>query len=82
MFGRIPFKNVIEFKDALTSDPSVFYRAFSEHLFSYALGRKLRASDKPDIDRMVEQLRKDKGRFSSLIRSIATSKAFQNKVPS
>ncbi len=82
LFGRIPFKNVIEFKDALTSDPSVFYRAFSEHLFSYALGRKLRASDKPDIDRMVEQLLKDKGRFSSLIRSITTSTAFQSKVPS
>ena len=80
LFGRLPFKSVIQFKEALLSDPQVFYRAFSEHLFSYALGRKLEQTDKPDVDRMVAELASNDGKFSSLIHSITMSKAFRHKV--
>ena len=79
LFGRIQFRDVAEFKDALLADPTIFYRAFSEHLFSYALGRELEPTDKPDIDHMVSELEANNGRFSSLIHSITMSKAFRHK---
>lgn len=82
LFGRLPFKDVVGLKDALLSDPKIFYRAFAEQLFSYALGRKLDPADKPDIDLMVEKLEANDGRFSSLIHSITMSTAFRNKAGS
>jgi hypothetical protein len=48
-------------------------------LFSYALGRSLKISDKATIEQMRERLAKNGYRFDSLVETIVTSPQFLNK---
>ena len=54
-------------------------RGFSEHLLSYALGRELKVTDKPAIDRITRKVMEDHGRFSTVVVEIAKSLPFRNK---
>ena len=56
LFGEDEFKNIVEFKDAILARPEEFMRGFSEHLLSYALGRELKVTDKPAIDRITRKV--------------------------
>ena len=55
-----------------------FARCLTEHLLTYALGRKLDWHDEPAIGRMVEELKKNGYRFSTLAVEIAKSRPFRN----
>jgi len=79
LFGDKEFKDIIEFKDALLERPEKFMRAFSEHMLSYALGRELKVTDKPAIDRISSQVLNDHGRFSTVVVEIARSAPFRHK---
>ena len=79
LFGDREFKDIIEFKDALLERPEKFMRAFSEHMLSYALGRELKVTDKPAIDRISSRVLNDHGRFSTVIVEIARSVPFRHK---
>ena len=79
LFGDKEFKDIIEFKDALLEQPEKFMRAFSEHMLSYALGRELKVTDKPAIDRISSQVLNDHGRFSTVVVEIARSVPFRHK---
>ena len=79
LFGDKEFKDIIEFKDALLERPEKFMRAFSEHMLSYALGRELKVTDKPAIDRISTQVLNDHGRFSTVVVEIARSAPFRHK---
>ncbi len=79
LFGKEKFKDIIGFKDAILRNPEWFIRAFSEHLLSYALGRKLTLSDKPAVDRIVRQGLRDRGKFTTIVRAIAMSYPFLHK---
>ncbi|MCH2583151.1 MAG: DUF1592 domain-containing protein, partial [Planctomycetes bacterium] len=79
LFGDKEFKDIIEFKDALLERPEKFMRAFSEHMLSYALGRELKVTDKPAIDRISSQVLNDHGRFSTVVVEIARSVPFRHK---
>ena len=65
--------------DALLAHPDRFIRAFTEHLLSYALGRGLELGDKPSIDRIVQRVTADGGRFSTVIVEVAKSRPFLHK---
>ena len=54
-------------------------RAFIEHMLSYSLGRELDISDKPYIDKILEQVMLDKGKFSTVVTEITKSYPFMNK---
>ncbi|HSM76818.1 MAG TPA: DUF1592 domain-containing protein, partial [Bryobacteraceae bacterium] len=54
-----------------------FVRCLSEKLLTYALGRGLEYYDKCAIDQIVESLKKDQYRFSSLIAAVVNSAPFQ-----
>lgn len=60
-----------------------FYRCLTEKLLTYALGRGLEYDDVETVDRIVERLEHDKGRFSTLLTGIIESAPFQKrrKVP-
>ena len=77
LFGEYKFNDAVQLKQQLTRNPSWFLRAFTEHLLSYAIGRKLVAADEPDVTRIVEAALREKGRFSTIIHHIVTSRAFQ-----
>ena len=79
LFGDKEFKDIIEFKDAILERPEKFMRAFSEHMLSYALGRGLKVTDKPAIDRIASQVLNDHGRFSTVVVEIARSVPFRHK---
>ncbi|MEM7386242.1 MAG: DUF1588 domain-containing protein, partial [Verrucomicrobiota bacterium] len=79
LFGNRDFTDIESFKDILLSEPDRFIRAFSEHLLSYALGRELKISDQPAIDRITKKVAADHGRISTLIREIALSHPFRHK---
>ena len=69
----------MEFKDAILARPEEFMHGFSEHLLSYALGRELKVTDKPAVDRITRKVMEDHGRFSTVVVEIAKSLPFRNK---
>ena len=79
LFGEAEFKNVIDFKNAILDRPEKFMRAFIEHLLSYALGRELKVTDKPAVDRITRRVLADHGRFSTVVVEIAKSVPFGHK---
>ena len=79
LFGEDEFKNIVEFKDAILARPEEFMRGFSEHMLSYALGRELKLTDKPAVDRITRKVMEDHGRFSTVVVEIAKSLPFRNK---
>ncbi len=74
------FKNIRELKRVLKTDRRMdFYRCVTEKLFIYALGRGLECFDEVEIDRIVESLEREQGRFSVLLEGIVRSTPFQRK---
>ncbi len=60
-----------------TTRQNDFLRSTVEHALTYALGRGVEPFDQPAVDGIIEKLRKDNGRFSTLIYSIVESIPFQ-----
>ncbi len=79
LFGEVEVEDMVGFKDAILARPEEFMRGFSEHLLAYALGRELKLTDKPAVDRITRKVREDHGRFSTVVVEIAKSLPFRNK---
>ena len=79
LFGEAEFKDIEQFKDAILARPEKFMRAFSEHLLSYSLGRELKVTDKPAVDRITRRVLADRGRFSTVVVEVAKSMPFRHK---
>ena len=72
------FTNVIELKHILATDHrDDFYRTLTEKMLTYALGRGLEYYDVETEDRIVNDLKKNDGRFSVLLAGIIESSPFQ-----
>jgi hypothetical protein len=56
-----------------------FYRCLTSKLMAYALGRGLDYYDTESVDQIVDQLEKESGRFSVLLRGIISSSPFQQR---
>jgi hypothetical protein len=56
-----------------------FYRCLTEKLFVYALGRGLEPTDLEAVDRVVDRLEREGGRFSALLLGIIESAPFQKR---
>ncbi len=68
---------VVALRNSILARPEVFVTTMTEKLWVYALGRGVEAYDRPAIRRVVRDAAKDKYRFSSLVRGIARTAAFQ-----
>ena len=79
LFGESDFKDVVGFKDAMLERPELFMRGFTEHLLSYALGRKIEIADRPAVDKIMERVTTDRGRFSTVVQEVVKSYPFLNK---
>jgi mono/diheme cytochrome c family protein len=68
---------VVALRNAILARPDVFVTTMTEKMFVYALGRGVEAHDRPAIRRIVRDAAKDGYKFSSLVRGIVRSAAFQ-----
>jgi len=56
-----------------------FYRCLTEKMLTYALGRGLEYYDVESVDRVVSDLERDGGRFSTLLLGVIESAPFQRR---
>ena len=74
------FRDVRELKRVLKEGHKTdFYRCISEKLLTYALGRGLDYNDVDTVDRIVERLEGEGGRFSALLLGVIDSAPFQKR---
>lgn len=74
------FNGVRDLKKILRTQRRMdFYQCLTEKLMIYALGRGLEYYDIESIDRIVERLDKEDGKFSALMTGIVESPAFQKR---
>jgi hypothetical protein len=72
------FTSVAQLKKILANDHrEEFYRTLSTKLMTYATGRGMEYYDVETIDRIVERLDEQDGRFSALLSGIVESAPFQ-----
>jgi hypothetical protein len=75
-----PFHDVRDLKRILKNQRYLdFYRCLTEKLMTYALGRGLDFSDVESVDRIVERLDRQGGRFSALLMGVIESTPFQKR---
>jgi hypothetical protein len=75
-----PFKGVRDLKKILRNERrGDFERCLTEKLLTYALGRGLEAEDVDTVDRIVDRIEKEDGRFSALLMGIVESAPFQQR---
>jgi hypothetical protein len=75
-----PFHDVRDLKRILTERHRTdFYRCLIEKLLTYALGRGLEYHDVETVDRIVERLEQQGGRFSALLLGVVESAPFQKR---
>jgi mono/diheme cytochrome c family protein len=79
--GELPggrtFAGPAELKSLLSQRKEDFTRCLTEKMFVYALGRGLTGADRREVQRVVEALDRDGGRFSTLIVEIVRSYPFR-----
>ena len=81
--GRMPngesFRDVSGLKQIMQRDLDQFSRNLTAKLMTYATGRKMDVSDRPEIDAIVERLNTHDGGLLNLIKHVVTSEAFLSK---
>lgn len=79
--GKLPsgevFSDVRGLKEILLDRRDQFARCLTEKLMTYALGRELGFSDRPQIDAIVEELEHRGGGLQDLIEIVVTSETFR-----
>ena len=79
--GELPglgnFRDPAEFKALLMTQQRRFVQGLSEHMLSYALGRKLEYFDSASVQQIVDRTIEDDGRLSRMIMEIAKSEPFR-----
>ena len=74
------FADIRELKRLLTHERRLdYYRCLTEKLLIYALGRGLDYPDLETVDRIVDRLESDQGRFSTLLSGVINSVPFQQQ---
>jgi hypothetical protein len=76
--GR-PFRNIDEFKELLLADKDQLARALTVRVLTYATGGPPEPADQPQIDAIVEKVRRKNYGLRSLIHAIVASDLFQSK---
>ena len=79
LFRKHDFSSIEEFKDAILAEKPRFVKAFSGHILSFALGRKLTAADLPALEIIADEAEKKDYRFQPLLKSIILSEPFLNE---
>ncbi|MDE0937591.1 MAG: DUF1592 domain-containing protein [Mariniblastus sp.] len=70
------FNGPSELKQSLVKDQADFYRNMAQTVLTYALGRKLEFYDRPEVDKIVQQLLAKDGQSHELFKMVAKSYPF------
>jgi len=73
------FTNIREFRKLLMDDPDQITRCLAEKLLTYAIGRGLGFSDRPDVRQVVASARAQQHGFRELIHAVVQSETFRSK---
>jgi mono/diheme cytochrome c family protein len=79
LYDGTPLASPADLQQALMKRSDVLVRTFTENLATYALGRRLAASDMPMIRAVVRRAAADDYKFSAFVTAIVTSPAFRMK---
>ncbi|GAC1315236.1 MAG: hypothetical protein NVSMB14_15250 [Isosphaeraceae bacterium] len=75
-----PFQDVRDLKQIIVKEHRLdFYRCVAEKMMTYAIGRGVEANDTEAIDRIVEDVERNEGRFQSLLLGVVESAPFQKR---
>lgn len=81
--GRLPdgstFEDVIGLKKILAAKQDQFARCLTEKMLAYSMGRTLSIADRPHIDRIVADLKRDGNGLQDLVLQIIASEPFRTK---
>lgn len=73
------FKDAVEFKRLLASDPDLFARAFTEKLATYALRRAMSVDDDESLAAIAEASASEGYRLRSLVEALTLSDLFRRR---
>ena len=80
--GELPsgesFDDIVEFKNAILSKKDLFNRALTRKMLSYALGRRLEITDRPEVDRILKRLADQGDGFRDLVYLVISSETFSS----
>ena len=71
--------DILDFKKYLMEKKELVIRCLTEKMLIYAIGRKLEALDRGEVDRIVKELAGRKNRLRDLVCLVATSDVFLSK---
>ena len=74
-----PVAGAADLRHALTAKPDQFVTAFTENLWTFALGRTTDYRDMPSVRAIVHRAAKDDYRFESIVLGIVSSDAFRRR---
>ena len=72
------FNGIKEFKNILMQNPSGVISCLSDKMMTYALGRELGFSDRPETDQIKEKLKKENFGLRGLVHQIVQSHLFKS----
>lgn len=73
-----PFAGVDEFKKLMLDRRDLFARMLTERLLTYAIGRRVEALDRPEVDRIVEKVAESGYGMRTLMEEVVASPIFQS----
>ena len=76
---RRQFANIDEYKQLLLSDADQLARALAMKLLGYATGVPVNSADRPELDAIVDSVRKQDYGFRSLVHEVVQSDLFRQK---
>ncbi len=71
------FSGIVQYKQLLLEDEAAMPRALTRLLLTYALGRNVGFSDRPEIERIVAHVREKDSGLRSIIHEVVQSPAFR-----
>ena len=77
--GARTFANFIEFRDILAKDADKLAGAMTKKLLTFATGREMGFSDRPEIDRIVTTSARTGHRLRDLVHLVVASEIFRTK---
>jgi len=79
LFNGASLDGVVGLRQELVKQKDIFVGVMTEKMLTYALGRGLEHYDMPAVRKIVQNMRTNNYRFSSLVAGIVTSTPFQMK---
>ncbi len=72
------FAGITQYKQLLLEDETAMAHSLARQLLSYALGRKLGFSDRPDVDRIVAAAKPNEYGLRSIVHEVVQSEPFRS----